>query len=190
VNIKELKIDKSWSLFLDRDGVINKRLINNYVCKWENFEFLPGVLDGLAALSKIFNRIFIVTNQQGIGKGLMTEEDLKDIHKRMLKKIMDHRGRIDKIYYCPYKAEDKSKLRKPDTGMGLLAKEEYPEVIFEKSIMAGDGIEDMEFGKRLGMVNVLISDFRFQITDDRSQKSEVRFHYKDLLGFANDLKIY
>ncbi len=88
---------EGWSLFLDRDGVINKRLVGDYVKKTEEFVFLDGVLEAIATLSTKFNRIFIVTNQQGIGKGLMTEKDLKQVHDSMEKEIVEHAGKIDRI---------------------------------------------------------------------------------------------
>ena len=186
VNIKDLKIDKTWSLFLDRDGVINKKLENNYVRKWEEFEFLPGVLDSLSVFAKVFGRIFIVTNQQGIGKGLMTEDDLKVIHNKMLKEIEGHGGRIDRIFHCPFKADENSKLRKPETGMGLLTQKEFPEVRFERSVMVGDEIIDMEFGKRLGMVNVFVGT-RTRFRTMEIMGGGLNFCYEDLKGFSNDI---
>jgi D-glycero-D-manno-heptose 1,7-bisphosphate phosphatase len=185
LKIKDLKIDNSWTLFLDRDGVINRKLENTYVCNWGQFEFLPGVTEGLRILADIFKRIIIVTNQEGIGKGLMTERDLEDIHKRMLKEIENKKGRIDKIYYCPYKEENKSNLRKPETGMALLAGKDFPEIIFEKTIMVGDDIRDMEFGRKLNMINVLISDDKNTINDF---KEFYTFNFESLLKFSQAIE--
>ncbi len=186
MKITELNIDKSWTLFLDRDGVINRKLPDDYVCRWEQFEFNSGVLDSIALLSKLFNRIIIITNQQGIGKGLMTNEDLLEIHSKMLDEIKINNGRIDKIYYCPFKANEHSIMRKPGTGMALLAKKDFPDIVFKKSIMVGDGISDMIFGKNLNMVTVFISD------DDNfinKNKHLINFSYFDLLSFSKELKI-
>ena len=72
--------EENWTLFLDRDGVINRRLPGAYVQHWDQFEFLPGVLPALSILANYFAHLIIVTNQQGIGKGLMTESDLQKIH--------------------------------------------------------------------------------------------------------------
>lgn len=186
MKIKDLNINKSWTLFLDRDGVINKRFIDDYICRWEQFEFLPGVLKGLNLLSKIFNRIIIVTNQQGIGKGLMTEEMLSEIHRNMVRMIEKNKGRIDKIYYSPFKAEENNSLRKPGTGMAVMAQKDFPEIIFEKSCMVGDNIYDMEFGKKLNMVNIFISDDKKIINENRRL---INFSYKDLHKFSQDLEI-
>ena len=94
----KLDIDKTWTLFLDRDGVINLHYPNDYVKNWDEFYFLEGVLDAIKLLSNIFKRIIIVTNQQGVGKELMTREDLDFIHAEMLKEVRKHGGRIHAIY--------------------------------------------------------------------------------------------
>jgi histidinol-phosphate phosphatase family protein len=152
------KIDKSWSLFLDRDGVINKRLPDDYVKTSDEFEFLPGTLDAIALFTKLFNKIVIVTNQQGIGKGLMSKEQLEDIHKNMIKDIENNNGHIDNVYYCPDLEGSASFHRKPSIGMGLKAKKDFKEINFKKSIIIGDSISDMKFGKKLGMKTVFIDD--------------------------------
>ena len=151
MNLKNYHIDKSWTLFLDRDGVINRRLPGDYVKSWEEFEFLPGVKESLAKLSGIFGRIIIVTNQQGIGKGLMTEEGLKEIHQKMITEVEAAGGRIDAVYHCPGLAKDNPPCRKPNPGMGLQAQQDFPEIVFNKSVMVGDSPSDMEFGTSLGM---------------------------------------
>ena len=101
MTLKNLNIDDTWCLFLDRDGVINKRVEGDYIKKWEEFEFLPGVLEALHIFSGVFDKIFVVTNQQGIGKGLMTEIDLEHIHDEMIQEIKINGGRINKIYHSP-----------------------------------------------------------------------------------------
>ena len=150
------EIDTTWSLFLDRDGVINRRLPGAYVCEWEEFHFLEGVLHAMALLNSRFQRIFIVTNQQGIGKGLMTEADLAHIHRRMYESIRESGGRVDAIYHSPALAGSSDLWRKPEPGMALKAKSEFPEVDFSRSLMVGDAPSDMEFGQRLGMKTIWI----------------------------------
>lgn len=152
------KIDESWTLFLDRDGVINRRLMGDYVKRLEEFEILPGVLDAIKIFSKKFGRIVVVTNQQGIGKGLMTTEDLKLVHHHFQQKVNESGGRIDAFYHAPNLAAENSELRKPNIGMAHLAKADFPEIDFSKSIMVGDSISDMEFGKSAGMKCVFISE--------------------------------
>ena len=156
MSLSHCHIDKSWTLFLDRDGVINRRIIDDYVKTLADFIFLEKVPESIKLLSKFFGRIFIVTNQQGIGKGLMTVDDLHLVHQYLVKEIESVGGRIDQIYFCPELAEANHPDRKPEIGMALKAKNDFPEINFSKSIMVGDSISDMEFGLNAGMKNVFI----------------------------------
>lgn len=180
MTLKDLNINNSWTLFLDRDGVINKKLDNDYVKHWIEFEFLDGAIDALKKLSGIFGKIVVVTNQQGIGKGLYRVEDLELIHKNMLYEISYHGGRIDKAYFSPYLDAEKHPTRKPGTGMGLNAKQDYPEIDFSKSIIVGDSMSDMEFGKALGMKTAYISK-------DAKTHINVDFNFKSLLEFSENI---
>lgn len=159
------------TLFIDRDGVINKHLPGDYVKNWEEFEFLPGVLEAFVQLAKAFSRIIVVTNQRGVGRGLMTEVDLQDIHQRMVSEIVHAGGRLDRIYCCIDTNKD-SPNRKPNSGMALQAQKDFPEIIFKESIMVGDSKSDMEFGERLGMKTILIKP---------------TVHPRSLLDFAQNL---
>lgn len=171
---------KGWSLFLDRDGVINKRLEGDYVKNPAEFVFIDGVLEAIATLRSHFQRIFVVTNQQGIGKGLMTEEDLHKVHDFMLASIREKGGSIDKVYYCPNKNEDNHPNRKPNTGMALLAKSEFEDLILHQSVMLGDSETDMQFGRKLGMITILVGDKNEKIREDL-----VDLRFNDLKSFAD-----
>lgn len=184
MSLKNLGIDESWSLFLDRDGVINKKLPEDYVKNWNEFTFLDKVPETISSLTKVFGKIFIVTNQQGIGKGIMTERDLDQIHDRMMEEIRYAGGKINKIYYSPYRVEEKSVFRKPNVGMARKAKIDFPEIDFDKSIMAGDSITDMEFGKNAGMITVFISEDK----ETRSQHRDlIDYFYPDLQTLTKDI---
>lgn len=152
------KIDASWSLFLDRDGVINERLPGDYIKSWQEFKFIPGTLEALGLFAQHFSRIFIVTNQAGIEKGLLSHEDLKSIHDQMMEYILYHGGKIDEIYYCPYKADLDPLCRKPNPGMALEAKKDFPDISFTKCLMVGDSDSDIAFGNRLGMKTILVGN--------------------------------
>ena len=154
--IDSWNIDRTWTLFLDRDGVINERIMGGYVTSPAEFEFLPGVLDAIALFSRQFHRIFVVTNQQGIGKGIMTERNLLEIHAYMMDEIYIAGGKIDKCFFAPNVKGDPEDLRKPNPAMAEMAKFEFPEIEFERSIMIGDTDTDIAFGKNLGMKTVRI----------------------------------
>lgn len=174
------KIDKFWTLFLDRDGVINVRLIDDYVKNINEFEFLPGVLDAFKIFTEKFGRIIIVTNQQGVGKGLMTLQDVDTVHQFMTKEIEAQKGRIDAIYVCPQLKSDPENFRKPSPRMAYMAQHDFPEIDFDKSIMIGDSNSDIEFGKNAGMYTILIGDEPVKCKPDSK--------FESLLRFANILK--
>ena len=173
MTLKTLNIDKSWTLFLDRDGVINKRLENDYVKHWIEFEFLDGVFDALKFFNSLFGKIEVVTNQQGIGKRLYRVEDLELIHKNMLYEISYHGGRIDKVYFSPHLSSENHPTRKPGIGMALNAKKDFPEIDFSKSLMIGDSMSDMEFGKAAGMKTVFISE-------EKKRDAKIDFNFTSL----------
>ncbi|MBW6478605.1 MAG: HAD-IIIA family hydrolase [Bacteroidales bacterium] len=166
--LKSFKADKSWNLFLDRDGVINKRLMDKYVLSTSDFEFIDGVVESIAWFSGVFNLIFVVTNQQGIGKGMMTEQDLKQIHDQMIGEIESKGGRIDKIYHCPALKDERSFYRKPLPGMAIKAKKDFPEIEFKRSVMVGDTLSDMRFGKSMKMVTVFIGKEQKVVSENHS----------------------
>jgi histidinol-phosphate phosphatase family protein len=153
---KKLTIDREFTLFLDRDGVINKRLVGDYVRTTEAFELLPGVLDFLSWASPIFYRIIVVTNQQGIGKKLMTIRELDLIHQHFLELVAKAGGRIDDIYFAPQLKAEKHPDRKPGSGMALRAKADHPMINFSKSIMVGDSPSDLAFGHGIGMKTAFV----------------------------------
>lgn len=184
MNSENLKIDGGWTLFLDRDGVINKRVMDDYIRSWQQFEFLPGVRESVRILSGIFGKIIIVSNQQGIGKGLMSEADLEKIHQRMADEIEKEGGKIDRTYHSPFLETDNSILRKPNIGMALRARKEFPGINFKKSVMIGDSLSDMVFGKRLKMKTVFLSQDMELI---RKGHTLIDFVYPDLISFTRTI---
>ncbi|MGM0613182.1 MAG: D-glycero-alpha-D-manno-heptose-1,7-bisphosphate 7-phosphatase [Bacteroidota bacterium] len=178
------QIDGIWSLFLDRDGVINQRINEGYVTKTEEFEFLEGVHEALKIFSEIFQHIVVVTNQQGIGKGLMNTEDLYAIHEKMLNSVKETGGRIDKVYFCPDLKEFQPLCRKPQVGMALQAQRDFPGINLKKSIMVGDTLNDMIFGRRLNMITVLVGKDQ-QLARDHYKF--IDYSFDNLLEFAKML---
>lgn len=184
MNLNNLKIDNTWTLFLDRDGVINRRIVDDYVRSWKEFIFIEGVMDSITILSSVFGKIFVVSNQQGIGKGLMTEEDVNAIHHQMMDEIKQAGGRIDKVYHSPFLKTEHSVLRKPNVGMALRARKEFPGINFKRSMMVGDSVSDMIFGKKLGMVTCFICTEKEVINRNHHLIDLV---FPDLLTFSHAL---
>jgi histidinol-phosphate phosphatase family protein len=138
------------TLFLDRDGVVNVWLPGDYVKSWNEFRFNEGFLDFIGRYSNRFRHVLIVTNQRGVGKGVMTLEQLDQIHSRMLEEIARAGGRIDRIYLCTA-TDDSDPMRKPNTGMAEQAMMDYPDISMERSLMIGDQPSDRLFADNCGM---------------------------------------
>lgn len=147
------QIDKTWSLFLDRDGIINERIVDGYVKSITEFVILPKVREAMLVLRQTFGHIFLVSNQQGIGKGLMSAVDVEQVHGYMEAEL---EFPFDRIYYCGALASEGSRMRKPETGMAEQARVDFPEVDFSRSVMVGDALTDMQFGEKAGMYTAFI----------------------------------
>jgi D-glycero-D-manno-heptose 1,7-bisphosphate phosphatase len=178
------KIDNTWTLFLDRDGVINHEKHQDYIHTWDEFIFYEGVKEAIAVFAKRFKYIIVVTNQKGIGKGVTKPEDLQMIHKNMVIEIKKNGGRIDAVYFCP-DLEEKSPNRKPNPGMGLQAAQDFPEIDLNKAIMVGNTLSDMQFGRNLGVQTIFLPTTRPEV-DLKDERIDAI--YDSLIAFANDLK--
>ena len=174
------KIDKTWTLFLDRDGVINYEKQKDYIHTWDEFTFYEGVPEAFKIFAKHFHRIIIVTNQKGVGKGLTKLDDLHTIHANMEQEIINAGGRIDAVYYCS-DLDDNSPFRKPNPGMGLQAARQFPDIDLTNSIMVGNTISDMEFGRNLGVHTVFLPTTRPEVALDDQRIDAV---YNTLPEFA------
>jgi D-glycero-alpha-D-manno-heptose 1-phosphate guanylyltransferase len=138
------------TLLLDRDGVINRLRQGDYVKTIEEFEWLPGVKQALKIAAEKFKGIYVMTNQRGVGRGLMSMDALNEIHTWMCRVISDAGGRIDGVYVCTAVSDDDPR-RKPNTGMFADLLRDHPEVEAEKTIMIGDSASDREFARDSGI---------------------------------------
>ncbi len=181
IPLRELGIDKSWTLFLDRDGVINERLIDDYVKQLNELRILDGVPEAIAQFNGLFKRIVVVTNQQGIGRGMMTEDDLADIHGYLSNVFEGYGGKIEHYYFAPQLKAQNSNYRKPGTGMGLQAQKDYPDIDFKKCLLIGDSESDIDFGMKLGMKTIML-------TNGSNVLSKADYIFKDLQTVAKELK--
>lgn len=178
------KIDSSWTLFLDRDGVINVEKKDEYVLKPSEFIFLDGVFEAITMLSEIFGLILIASNQRGVAKQLMSLEDLHDVHAYMTEEIKLHGGRIDKIYFCT-DLDNTSLNRKPNPGMALQAKKEFQQIDFSKSIMVGNKLTDMQFARNAKMHSVFIASTNPEIAFPHNL---IDARFDSLIAFAKALR--
>lgn len=177
------RIDKTWTLFLDRDGVINVEKHLDYINHWDEFIFQDGVKDAIKIFNDKFGKIVVVTNQRGVARGVTRLEELTIIHQNMKGEIEAAGGRIDNIYFCG-DLDNASPNRKPNTGMALQAKMDFPGIDFTKSIMVGNTPGDMEFGRNIGAITVFLPTTRLDIniSDER-----VDLLFPSLLAFARAL---
>ena len=178
------KIDKSWTLFLDRDGVINHEKKMDYILNWDEFKFYDGVTDALKIFAETFGTIVMVTNQRGVGKGLMTVDDLTNIHEQMQKHITASSGRIDKIYYCT-ELDNSCFNRKPNPGMADQAKKDFPTIDFSRSIMIGNKLSDMQFGRNAGMLTIYLATTNPEVAFPHEL---IDYRFDDLQHVARNIK--
>ncbi|MCR4965489.1 MAG: HAD-IIIA family hydrolase [Bacteroidales bacterium] len=168
------------TLFLDRDGVINKRIVGGYVTRPEDFHILPGVPDALRLLRPYFDHIILITNQQGVSKGLFTNEQLQEVHSFMQSELREKSIALDAIYVCTHLASEHCSCRKPEIGMALQAKKDFPDIDMARSIMVGDSASDMQFAINAGIKPISVGE-------DKDCKKLSSYHYQDLLDFANHI---
>jgi histidinol-phosphate phosphatase family protein len=130
------------TVFLDRDGVINRNR-SDYVKTWDEFQFLPGARHAIARLTHAGYRLVVVTNQACIGKGLVSSSAIAEIHSRMLDEIACAGGHIEAVLVCPHRADDACGCRKPAPGLLLRAHDEYG-VELSRALLVGDSASDMQ----------------------------------------------
>jgi D-glycero-D-manno-heptose 1,7-bisphosphate phosphatase len=166
------------TVFLDRDGTLNvKAPAGRYITSPEQFAWQPGAREALRLLSDAAVRVIVVTNQRGIGLGRMTEDDLAAIHRRMLDDVTAAGGRLDAIYHCPHEAGT-CDCRKPEVGLFLQARRDFPDIDFGRAAMVGDSSADMLAARRIGATAVFVGDPR-----DLERPNDVHFQ-ASLLGAA------
>ena len=146
------------AIILDRDGVLNRKPARaNYVCRWEEFEWLPGAKEALKLLQTAGIRVLVVSNQAGVARGAMTEADLLDIHRRMVREATLAGGNIEVIYYCPHNWDDGCDCRKPKPGMLFQAQRDFS-LDLSRTLFIGDDERDAQAADSAGCPSLLVSD--------------------------------
>jgi len=144
------------TVFLDRDGVLNEKMPEGrYVASRTDFHLLPGVAEAIGRLNRAGVRVVVVTNQRGIALGLYTAADVNAIHSSLQELLATRGAHVDGFYFCPHDKEQ-CNCRKPLPGLYEQAAADFPEITAEHSVMIGDSLSDIEFGRRLGMLTVFI----------------------------------
>lgn len=142
------------AIFLDRDGVINENR-DDHVTSWEHFRFLPGALEALRLLTERRYRIFVVTNQAAVGRGLISRAELETIHQRMRQEAARQGGEITDICYCPHRPEEACGCRKPQPGM-LLSLAARQAITLRDTYLIGDALSDVMAGASVGCRTILV----------------------------------
>lgn len=136
------------TVFLDRDGVINEDS-PDYIRSWEAFRFLPGSLQAVVELSRRGFRIFVITNQSGIGRGLIAPEELARMHNNLAAEAAAAGGRIDGFFFCPHRPEEGCRCRKPRPGLIEAAARAHG-IDLSRAVMVGDSARDILAARRAG----------------------------------------
>lgn len=176
-------ITKEWTLFLDRDGVINEDKPGSYIFTSEEFVFTQGMPEGFKKLSDTFKYIIFVTNQRGVGRELMTETTLKDIHEKMISGIKQAGGNVDAIYYCT-SVLNTAPDRKPNPGMIAKAAVRFDDIDLTKAIMVGNNPSDMLLGRNAGIYTVFV---KTTLPDMQLPNPDIDIIFDSLSDFAKAL---
>lgn len=172
---------KQPAIFLDRDGVINEN-VANYVRSWAQMDIFPQAVTAIARISHTPYKLFIVTNQSAIGRGIISLETAQEINQKLVTIITKAGGRIDQAYLCPHAPDDQCHCRKPQPGMLLRAAQEH-NIDLTQSIMIGDALTDIQAGQNAGVkTTALLLTGRGKVQSKRPLASQLPpFHtYPDL----------
>lgn len=158
-------------VFLDRDGTIN--VDSEFVCRREDWEWIPGAREGMKKLQEVGFLLAVVTNQTGIGHGLYTEQDMQKLHEYMAGELARAGIRLTALFYCPHRRDSGCSCRKPATGMIEQAERQMGPIDYGRSWVVGDKIADVEMGRRKGMKTALIRSRYWQESDIEKQPDAV-----------------
>jgi D-glycero-D-manno-heptose 1,7-bisphosphate phosphatase len=158
LGLTEAFLARPATVLLDRDGVLNKRMPQaQYVRTWEEWEWLPGAREALRLLKEAGYRVAIISNQPGIARGEMTEEDLREINQRMKAEAAEAGGRIDAVYYCPHGWNEGCLCRKPKPGLLFQAQRDFS-LDLSRTYFIGDDERDGQAAAAAGCPFILIND--------------------------------
>ena len=149
-------MNKSKSVFLDRDGVLNKNK-DDYVKNISELEIFPYISESIKKLQSVGFKIIVITNQSAINRGLMTEKNLNEIHEKIQSFLILHNTKIDYFYYCPHTPDENCSCRKPKTGLLLKAINDFS-IDVDNSWFIGDRDSDIQAGQSVGCKTLKIQN--------------------------------
>lgn len=168
------------AIFLDRDGVINRYPGDTkYVTTWREFRFLPRAKKAITQLYKEKYKIFVISNQAGVNKGILSLETLNRITENMLREIKKSGGKIEAVFYCIHRKEENCSCRKPKAGMLYTALKKY-RFNLKKTYFVGDTIRDIQTAKEAGCKSVLVLCGKERLSNYKSWGVEPDFIFSDL----------
>lgn len=171
------------TIFLDRDGVINKEV--NYLYKIENFQFIEGVFEACLHLQKLNYKIIIVSNQSGISRGMYNEKDYQILTNWMINKFRHNGIRLLDIFHCPHKPSENCNCRKPKPGMFISASKIH-NINFEKSWMIGDKETDILAANAAGIFNTILVRSGHPINEQNSNSLYILDSIKESMSVIID----
>jgi len=136
------------TVFLDRDGVINVDS-PDYIKSWEAFHFIPKSVEAIARLTRAGVAVIVITNQSAVNRGMISQQELETMHRRMCRTVADSGGRITDIFFCPHRPDENCDCRKPRPGMILAAQDRYS-LDLASAVMVGDSAKDILAGQAAG----------------------------------------
>lgn len=172
-------------VFLDRDGVINRYPGDKkYVTNWRGFRFLPRAKEAVVKLYNNRFKIFVISNQAGVNKGLFSREALDEITKNMLQEIEKSKGKIEAVYYCTHREEENCSCRKPKAGLIDIVKKNYSISILNGCFFIGDTIRDIITAKNAGCRSILVLSGKEKLTNRKKWEIQPDFIFRDLYAAA------
>jgi D-glycero-D-manno-heptose 1,7-bisphosphate phosphatase len=158
--LTEAFLEPQKAVILDRDGVLNERPPQaHYVLNWSEFKWLPGAAEAMGMLSQAGYKLLVATNQPGIARGMLTEQELNGLHEHMRQDLSRSGVHLDAIYHCPHGWDEGCFCRKPSPGMLFQAQREF-HLDLTKTLFIGDDERDEEAGRAAGCNTALVTPER------------------------------
>ena len=142
------------AVFLDRDGVINENR-TDHVKNWSEFDFLPGALDAIARFTQAGVRVFVITNQAIVNRGVVSRDSVEFLNRRMVQEIEHHGGKVEAVAYCPHRPDEACFCRKPQPGL-ISALALHHRVNLRHAVTIGDAMSDIDAGLAVGCRAMLV----------------------------------